>query len=94
LGVLLMLIPIVSPQGWDYVLLVAAPAFLCLLDRLPDMSLPWRTLTLVAIALVSFTIFDLIGRTAYLKLMDLSVVTIGTLMLLVSLTHLRWKQLA
>jgi hypothetical protein len=93
LGLLMLLIPILSPQGWDYVLLVAAPALMCLLDRLPEMSVPWRGVTVAAIALVSFTIFDLLGRAAYTRLMDLSVVTVGTLMLLASLTHVRWREL-
>ena len=30
---LLLLVPLLSPQGWDYVLLLGTPAFVCLVDR-------------------------------------------------------------
>ena len=43
-SLLLLLIPLLSPQGWDYVLLIATPAVMYLanyLDRLPG---PWRGL--------------------------------------------------
>jgi hypothetical protein len=32
-GLLMLLIPLLSPQGWDYVLLVATPAVMILVDR-------------------------------------------------------------
>lgn len=94
LGLLMLLIPLLSPQGWDYVLIIAVPAMMCLIDRQREMSRTWRVVTIAAIALVSFTIFDLMGRALYQSLMSLSVVTIGTLLLIASLTHLRWRQLA
>jgi len=35
-ALLLFVIPLLSPQGWDYVLLVATPAVMLLLDRLEE----------------------------------------------------------
>ena len=35
-GLLLFAIPLLSPQGWDYVLLVSTPAVMLLLDRLDE----------------------------------------------------------
>jgi hypothetical protein len=83
-----------SPQGWDYVLLIAAPAFFCLFDRWFAVSLSWKAAAVLAVFLVSFTIFDLIGRTLYMQLMALSAVTLGAVLLAVCLTHLRWRALA
>ena len=34
-----VLIPLLSPQGWDYVMLLALPAYVCLVDRWRDTSL-------------------------------------------------------
>jgi hypothetical protein len=89
LAYLLLLVPLVSPQGWDYVLLLGVPAIVCLLDRLRDRSTAWRTVTLAGLLLTSFTIYDLLGRSAYLALMSWSVVTAGALLAAVSLLQLR-----
>ena len=66
-GLLMMLVPLLSPQGWDYVLLLATPAAVCLVDRFREMPRPWRIVTAVAFAFMSFTIFDLLGRTLYAR---------------------------
>ena len=93
-GLLMLLVPLLSPQGWDYVLLVAAPAFFVLFDRWPSIGVAWRLATVAAVFLVSFTIFDVVGRTTYIRLMGLSVVTLGGVLLAICLTHLRWRSLA
>ena len=58
------LVPLLSPQGWDYVLVLALPAYMCLVDRWRDVSPAWRTVALMGFFLTSFTIFDLLGRPA------------------------------
>jgi hypothetical protein len=93
-GLLMLLVPIVSPQGWDYVLLLAMPAFICLLDRWPLVSRGWQIATGGAFAFLSFTVYDLIGRSTYLALMNTSVMTIAVLTLAVCLVHLRVRKLA
>lgn len=93
-GLLMLLVPLLSPQGWDYVLLIAAPAFFLLFDRWPSVGIAWKVATVVAVGLVSFTIFDLLGRATYIRMMELSVVTLGGVLLAICLTHLRWRSLA
>jgi hypothetical protein len=93
-GLLMLLVPLLSPQGWDYVLVLAFPAVLCVLDRWPDLSRPWRAFTVTTIAFMSFTIFDLLGRAVYTELMALSVVSVAVIGLIVCLAHLRWRALA
>jgi hypothetical protein len=90
----MLLVPLLSPQGWDYVLLLATPAIVCLVDRVAEMSRTWRIVTWSAIAVMSFTIFDLLGRTLYTRLMALSVVSVAVCVLVVSLSYLRWRELA
>ena len=73
---LLTLMPLVSPQGWDYVFLLATPAVALLVnyeDRLPG---AWRWAAGVAIAIAAFSLFDVMGRRAYATFMSLSIVTI------------------
>jgi uncharacterized membrane protein len=94
LSLILLLIPLLSPQGWDYVLLLGTPAFVCLIDRWRETPLPWKLATAVAFALVSFTIFDLERRALYAYLMSKSVVTVGALVLALALCRLRWRGLA
>jgi len=93
-SLILLLIPVLSPQGWDYVLLLATPAFVCLIDRWRDTPLPWKLATAAAFALVSFIIFDLERRAFYEYLMSKSVVTVGALVLALALCRLRWRGLA
>jgi hypothetical protein len=93
-GVLMLLIPLLSPQGWDYVLLLATPAILIVADRWRETSVGWRALTVMAIAGFSFTIFDLLGRSLYTSLTRINIVTIASLAIFACLVNLRWKKLA
>jgi hypothetical protein len=93
-GLLMMLVPLLSPQGWDYVLVIATPAIVCLVDRLGKMSRAWQLATMAGMGLMSFTIYDLLGRALYARMMAWSVVSVGAIVLLVSLVQLRWRRLA
>ena len=86
---LLLLIPLISPQGWDYVMLAATPAFVCLVDRFRGSPPSWQAVTAAGLFLTSFAIFDLVGRTLYYSLVSLSAVTVGALLLAASLVRLR-----
>src|SRR5262245_46359528 len=61
-ALLMILIPLVSPQGWDYVLLLATPAVVLLMDRWQETSIGWRVASGLALVVMSFTFFDLMGR--------------------------------
>ena len=93
-GFLMLLVPVLSPQGWDYLLILAAPAFLCVLDRWSDVARTWRVISVLAIGLISFTIFDLLGRAIYTKLMAISIMTVAAIALVACLANLRWRALA
>ena len=53
-----VLIPLLSPQGWDYVLLLAIPAYMCLVDRWRETSHAWRAVAMVGFILTSFVVYD------------------------------------
>jgi hypothetical protein len=90
----LMVVPLLSPQGWDYVLLLGLPAYVMLVDRWNDLSPPWRGVAAAGFLLTSFTIFDLLGREAYTFLMRVSAVSVGTVLMATTLIRLRWRQLS
>ena len=93
-SLLLVLMPLMSPQGWDYVLLVATPAIMCLLnyeDRLPRLM---RALTIVAMAVVGLSIYDVVGRTAYGAFMRASGITLCFFVIIAALAALRQRQVA
>jgi uncharacterized membrane protein len=92
-ALLLLLIPLLSPQGWDYVLLLGTPAVVCLLDRWSEVSREWRVATALSLVLMGLTMFDVMGRTLYAQFMALSIVSVAALGAAVALTHLRWKAL-
>ena len=93
-GQLMLLVPLLSPQGWDYVFLLATPAVVCLLDRLRDMNAAERAFTVIALAMMGLTIYDLVGRTLYFWLLSIAAISIGAIGLLVSLAYLRYRALA
>jgi hypothetical protein len=93
-GVLMLLVPLISPQGWDYVLLLATPAAICLVDRFREMGRAWQIVTAAAFAFMSFTIYDLLGRALYARMMALSVVSVAALVLVVCLVAVRRRALA
>ncbi|HET9216044.1 MAG TPA: glycosyltransferase family 87 protein [Terriglobia bacterium] len=89
-----LLIPLLSPQGWDYVLLIALPAYMCLVDRWRDMSRSWRVVVVIGISLTSFTIFDLLGRSLYVRFVQLAAVSVGAVLIAACLVRLRWRAVA
>ena len=93
-ALLMLLIPLISPQGWDYVLLLATPAVVCLVDRWRELTTPWQSGLGVALALMGLTMFDVMGRALYGQFMALSVVSVCALTVAVGLVHVRWRGLA
>jgi hypothetical protein len=90
----LTLVPLLSPQGWDYVSLVGLPAYMLIVDRWQQMSRAWRATALVGFFLTSFTIFDLLGRSFYTFLIRWDALTIGAVLVAACLVHLRWRAVA
>jgi len=90
----LVLVPLLSPQGWDYVLVIALPAYAYLVDRWSELSLNWRAAAVIAVFFTSFTIFDLLHRPLYTSLMNMAVVSVGAMLIELCLIHLRWRESA
>jgi alpha-1,2-mannosyltransferase len=93
-SLLLLLIPLLSPQGWDYVLLISTPAVMLLADNLPSLPRGLRLLTGAAIAVVALSIYDVMGREAYSTFMRMSIVTVCALVEVAALVALRLRRAA
>jgi Glycosyltransferase family 87 len=93
-GLLLTLMPLISPQGWDYVFLLSTLAVMLLVnysDRLPRYLKP---AVIAALLIVAFSIFDIMGRPAYQRFMRLSIITMCYLVIIGGLAALRVRRVA
>jgi hypothetical protein len=93
-GLLLMLVPMLSPQGWDYMLLLSAPAIVLLAndaDRLPKAM---RILAIVAVLTMGLSLYDLMGRRAYAAFMALAPISVCAIVLMVALYVTRERKIA
>jgi hypothetical protein len=93
-GLLLTLTPLLSPQGWDYVVLVSTPALVYLANYYDRLPRTLRPLTVVAIAVIGLTLYDLLGRSLLYALLGLSVITLAFVVVIASLCALRFGKVA
>jgi hypothetical protein len=93
-SLLLLLIPLLSPQGWDYVFLIGTPAVMLLINERQSLPRELRLVTMVAIAGVALSIYDLVGRSAYSLFMRLSLITVLVVIEVAALVALRFRRAA
>jgi hypothetical protein len=93
-ALLLTSIPLLSPQGWDYVFLVATPAIFFILNYFADLSPPLRGAAAAALVLTGFTLYDIMGRAAYSRFMMLSVITVCFFVVIAALANIRLRAAA
>ena len=93
-ALILFVIPLLSPQGWDYVLLLATPAVMLLLDRFEEFHPAARWLLFASLALAGLTFWDVLGREPYRALMMSRVITVGALFEVALVVHLRARRAA
>jgi hypothetical protein len=88
---LLALIPLVSPLGWDYTFLSTAPA-LMLIFRHYDKYRPfWKGLLILNSLVIGLSLYDLMGRRLYHAFMARSIITLDFLVFVGYLAYLRIK---
>ena len=94
-AMLLTLVPLLSPQGWHYVFLIATPAIVYLANYEDLLPRPLRVLTIAAVAAIGFSLFDLMGRAAYYAtFMRLSIISLCFFVVLAALAALRLRKIA
>lgn len=92
-SILLVLIPLISPLGWDYTLLISILGVMICAVHFFDYSKFWRGFLILNFSIVAFSLYDLLGREFYARFMSWSVITINFLILIGYLAFLRWRGL-
>lgn len=92
-SILLVLIPLLSPLGWDYTLLMSFLGVMICFVHFLDYSKFWRACLILNFLIVTFSLYDLLGKALYAQFMSLSVITLNFLILIGYLSFLRWKGL-
>jgi len=93
-ALLLTSIPLLSPQGWDYVFLVATPAVMFILNYFTVLPRALRAVSAGALVLIGFTVYDIMGRTAYSTFMMRSVITVCFFAIVGALVAIRTRAAA
>jgi len=93
-SLLLMLVPLLSPQGWDYVLLLAAPAIALLANYLDRLSAVMRAAAIAAAAIMGLSLFDVVGREAYAAFMRTAAISVCACALMAAVCSLRLRRVA
>jgi hypothetical protein len=93
-ALLLTCIPLLSPQGWDYVLLVSTPAVILIFNYEDRLATAMRIGALGALAVIGFSVYDLMGRAAYGTFMAVSAITVCYFVVIAALCSLRLRRAA
>jgi alpha-1,2-mannosyltransferase len=93
-ALLLTLVPLLSPQGWDYVFLVSTPAIALLANYEGDLPLPVRLLTGAAVLIIGLSLYDVMGRANYAAFMAISIITVCFIVIVAALVTLRVRGVA
>jgi hypothetical protein len=93
-AMLLTLMPFLSPQGWDYTVLMATPAVVCLVNYEDRLAHPLRLSIVAALAAIGLSIYDVMGPTLYTAFMRNSGITVACFVVLAGLVSLRRRAIA
>ncbi len=88
---LLALIPLISPLGWDYTFLSSAPAIMLLVASFDRFRPVWKALLALNFAVIALSLHDIFGRSLYSRFMAWSIITINFLIVLAYLAFLRLR---
>jgi hypothetical protein len=91
-ALLLLLIPLVSPLGWDYTFLSSILAIAVIIAHWRELAGVGRLLLAADFAVIALSLYDVLGRRLYASFMAWSVLTVCFLGLIPALAYLRWKK--
>jgi len=93
-ALILLLIPLVSPLGWDYMFLMALPAVALIVNNRAAFPTSVQYLLAANFAIIALALYDTMGRVAYGAFMRWSVTTGNFVALVVVLAYLRFVDVA
>lgn len=88
-GTLLALIPLLTPQGWDYVFLCATLGVMILIAERHRLAPVARWSMFLSLVLIGATIYDVMGSELYRAFMQMSVLTLSYFAVVIFLLLLR-----
>ena len=91
-AIILILIPLLSPLGWDYNLLFSALGVMIILYSFDKYSRLWKTLIIINFLVIFFSLYSILGRKLYADFMSLSIITISFTIVIAGLSYLRLKR--
>lgn len=92
-SILLILIPLMSPLGWDYTLLMSVLGVTIIIHNFFGYSKFWRGVLVFNLFIITFSLYDIMGRDLYARFMSWSVITIDFLILIGYLMYLRFRKI-
>jgi len=92
-SLLLMCIPLVSPLGWDYTLLMALPGLMIIIHFFSSFPKTKKVVLVINLFIIFFSLYDILGRELYASFMSLSVITINFLILVSYLVYIRFNKI-
>jgi hypothetical protein len=93
-GALMLAMPLLSPQGWDYLLLLGAPLVVLAIDRWRELPMAWRFATGAAGFIFALPLRQFTSTDTYNYMMAAPFVTGAALVLVALATDLRRRHLA
>ena len=93
-SLLLTIIPLLSPQGWDYVFVISTPAIVLVVNYIDRFPSGVRAVVTMAIATIGLSLFDVMGRANYTAFMSWSPITVCYLVVIAALVSLRVRGIA
>jgi len=93
-ALILTLIPLISPLGWDYTFIMALLAVALLVNNRFAFATPLQWLLAANFAIIALALYDTMGRTIYGAFMRWSVTTINFALVILALAYLRFRQAA
>jgi hypothetical protein len=91
-ALLLLLIPLISPLGWDYTFLSSVLAVALVLQHIQELPKIARIGLVLNLAVIGLSLYDLLGRRAYAAFMSASVLTLNFLIIVGVMVYLRWMR--
>ncbi len=73
---LLLVLPLVSPLGWNYTFLLSLPALMLLVNYSQKFSRFWRGVLIINMFLTAISLYDILGKSLYSLIMEMSAPTI------------------
>jgi hypothetical protein len=89
---ILALVPLLSPLGWDYTFLSFAPAVMLICRHGGEYRPFWKGFLVMNLLVIALSLYDLMGHRLYAAFMSSSILTLNFLILVGYLAYLRIKQ--